>query len=86
MTLSPPELILGPVLIAAAAFSWALICVLVTFALKQSSRDASLYPFVGSAVCFFAAAPSPATPSGSYIAGALFVASLILGIFWYRDE
>ena len=86
MTLSGPELILGPEFIASAAFVWAIVCVLVTFALKQSKRDASLYMFIGSVVCFFTAAPSPTSPGGNYIAGALFIASLILGVIWYRDE
>jgi predicted membrane channel-forming protein YqfA (hemolysin III family) len=66
--------------IALAAAVWGLLSAVLTLALKESYRDASLYPFIAAVTCFFIA-----VPPGSYISGALFIASLVLGILLYRD-
>ena len=66
--------------IALATSVFGLLAAVLTLALKESFRDASLYPFIAAVVCFvLAAAP------GSYFSGALFAGSLTLGIFLYRD-
>ena len=70
----------GAELIALAASGWGLLSAVVTLALKESSRDASLYPFIAAIMCFLVA-----VPPGSYFSGAFFIVSLILGIFLYRD-
>ena len=70
----------GAELIALAASGWGLLTAVLTLALKESSRDASLYPFIAGVACFFLA-----VPPGSYISGAMFIGSLVLGIYLYRD-
>ena len=70
----------GAELIALAASGWGLLTAVLTLALKESSRDASLYPFIAAVSCFLLA-----VPPGSYLSGGLFVGSLLLGIFLYRD-
>ena len=70
----------GAELISIATSGWGLASALITLALGESRRDASLYPFIASVVCFFAA-----VPPASYFSGALFLASLMLGLFLYRD-
>ena len=71
----------GAELISLATSVWGLLAAVLTLALKESSRDASLYPFIAAAVCFLVA-----VPPGSYFSGALFVGSLMLGIILYRDD
>ena len=71
----------GAELIAIATSGWGLLSAVLTLALKESSRDASLYPFIAAVVCFLVA-----VPPGSSFSGALFVGSLMLGVFLYRDE
>ncbi|MDP6102082.1 MAG: hypothetical protein QF579_02070 [Dehalococcoidia bacterium] len=53
---------------------------LLTLALKEPSRDASLYPFIAAVACFFLA-----VPPASYFSGALFLGSSVIAIFLYRD-
>jgi|GEM_PF-2182400 hypothetical protein len=72
----------GAELIALAISVWGLLAALLTLALlKESRRDASLYPFIAAPVCFFAA-----VPPASYFSGLLFFGSLLLGILLYRDH
>jgi uncharacterized RDD family membrane protein YckC len=70
----------GAELIAAATAGWGLLSALLTLALKEPSRDASLYPFIAAVACFFLA-----VPPASYFSGALFLGSSVIAIFLYRD-
>ena len=71
----------GAELISVAASAWGLLSALLTLALGESRRDASLYPFIAAVVCFFVA-----VPPGSYFSGALFLGSLLIGILLYGDD
>ena len=70
----------GAELVSIATSGWGLLSALITLALGESRRDASLYPFIAAVVCFFAA-----VPPASYFSGALFVVSLTLGLFLYKN-
>ena len=70
----------GAELVSLATSGWGLLSALITLALGESRRDAFLYPFIAAVVCFFAA-----VPPASYFSGALFVVSLTLGLFLYKD-
>jgi len=71
----------GPELISLAVSAWGLLAALITLALGESRRDASLYPFIATVVTFFAA-----VPPGSYFSGGLFIGSLLLTIRLYSDD